>query len=124
PTLIGFEERVFSGAPQIFAPLKSRDVFVASLPATGGTVMTYKLGDPPARIYTFRTPHLHQEYYVRIAAVDAQGQLIGMTTGPTIQQTSDLLQIRASRDSFIIFGSGTYQMFWRGAVWVSPGPPS
>ena len=121
PTLIGFEERVFSGAPQVLPPLKSRDIFVASLAATGGTTMTYKLGDPPARIYTFMTPHLHQEYYVRIAAVDAQGQLIGMTTGPTIQQTSDLLLIPDSRDYFFIFGAGTYQMFSRGAVFVVPG---
>jgi hypothetical protein len=121
PTLIGFDERVFSGAPQVLAPLKSRDVFVASLPATGAAFMTYKLGDPPAHIYTYRAPHLHQEYYVRIAAVDAQGQLIGMTTGPTIRQTSDLLLIQDTRDYFFIFGTGTYQMFSRGAVIVIPG---
>jgi len=119
-TLIGFDERVFSGAPSVFGPVKSRDVFVASLPAGPGTTMTYKLGDPPARIYTYRAPHMGQEYFVRIAAVNAQGQLIGMTTGPKIQQTSDLLRIQDSRDYFFIFGSGTYQMFSRGAVFVSP----
>jgi len=124
PTLIGFEERVFSGSPQVFAPYKSRDVFVASLASTGGASMTYKLGDPPAKIYTYRTPHLNQEYFVRIAGINAEGQLVGMTTGPTILQTGDLLKIQDVRDYFFLFGSGTYQMFSRGAVFVSPAPNS
>ena len=119
--LVDLNERIYTGQPQILSPIKSRDVFFGSLPASAASFMTYKFGDPSATIYTYRTPHLGQVYYVRIAAVNAQGQLIGMTTGPTILQTSDLLRIQDSRDYFFIFGSGIYDMFSRGAVFVSPG---
>jgi hypothetical protein len=119
PTLVGFQERVISGAPAPLVPQKTRDIFVASVPSN---ITTYKLGDPIATIYTYRTPHLKQEYYVRISAVDASGQLIGMTTGPTITQTSDLAKIQDARDYFTLFGTtANYIMFSRGAVRVSPG---
>ncbi|MEO5617652.1 MAG: hypothetical protein ABIS67_07755 [Candidatus Eisenbacteria bacterium] len=125
---LSLRERVLTGAPAPILPGVASDIFIASVP---GSVTEYKMGAPGATIYTFRTPRLRAEYFVRISAIDANGQMIGMTTGPTITQTSDLGQINDVRDYFSDFADPevagasppAYLLYSRGAARVSPGAP-
>jgi hypothetical protein len=119
PSLNTTQLRLIAGAPALLVPADVKDIFVGFVPAS---ITQYKLGDPAATIFAYRTPHLKAEYYVRICAVDASNEIIGMTTGPPIHQTADLRQIPDARDYFTEFGSGpTYLLYTRGAVRVSPG---
>ena len=122
---LNLTERILTGTPSPILTLGARDIFIATVPAS---ITTYKMGDPGATIYTFRTPRLRAEYFVRISAVDANGQLIGMTVGPTITKTADLRQIPDIRDYFADFTDAevagasppSYLLYSRGAVRVSP----
>jgi hypothetical protein len=126
---LGLRDRILRGAPSPLQTYGARDIFIASLPAS---ITTYKMGDPPATIYTFRTPHMRVDYFVRISAVDGSGRMIGMTTGPTIRETHDLLQIADINDYIADFtdpevanqSPPVYLLFSRGAVKVNPGAPN
>lgn len=123
---LSLEQRVLTGTPAPILSGAARDIFIASVP---GTVTEYKIGAPGATIYTYRTPRMRAEYFVRISALDANGQMIGMTTGPSITQPSDLRLISNSRDYFADFADPevagasppAYLLYSRGAVRVSPG---
>ena len=127
-TPLSLRNRILTGAPSPVSTIGARDVFIASVPAS---ITQYRMGAPGAKIYTFRTPRRLAEYYVRISALDVNGQMIGMTLGPQITSTSDLRQIPDIRDYFADFTdpevAGTsppsYLLYSRGAVRVSPGEP-
>lgn len=126
PRSLSTAQRILTGAPTPILSYGARDIFIASIP---GSVTQYKMGDPGASIYTFRTPSFGAEYFVRISALDADGQLIGMTTGPHITRTSDLGGIFDTRDYFADFtdpevassSPAAYLFYSRGAARVSPG---
>src|SRR6185295_12911994 len=88
--ILTLEERVLSGAPAPILTGVTHDVFLATVP---GGVTEYRLGTPGATILYTEGLRMRQEYYVRITALDANGAMLGMTTGPTITRTSDLGQI-------------------------------
>ncbi len=133
PRSFTLSQRILSGAPSPVLTTSARDIFLASLPASAGTA--YRLGDPGATIYTYRTPRMRTDYYVRISAIDANGQMIGTTTGPNVVTNNDLNRIyvfgldKTARDHFMDLSSPevasasppAYLLFSRGAVWVSPG---
>jgi hypothetical protein len=98
--LINLDEQIASGMP---APLfigKSRDVLVAYMPVPNpppapGVRVLFRMPTPTAtpsdvRILTVRETRYGQEYLVRIAAVDALGQLIAYTYGNNSQELASL----------------------------------
>jgi hypothetical protein len=95
--LIHVDEQIASGMP---APLfigKSRDILVAYMlaPSPPGATVSFRMPapgarPPEARVMTVRETRYGQEYFVRIAAVDAIGQLIAYTYGSFGQRLSEL----------------------------------
>lgn len=130
--VLSLEERILSGAPAPMLTSVTHDVFLATVP---GGVTEYRLGNAGATIFYREGLRMRQEYYVRITALDANGAMIGTTTGPTITKTSDLNQIfiwtgtHDPQDFFSDFSSPevasatppAYLLYSRGAIWVSPG---
>jgi hypothetical protein len=95
--LIQLEDQVASGAPAPLFVGKSHDILVAYMPAPNpppaevSFTMPTPTGRPPeARVMTCRLTRFGQEYLVRIAAVDALGQLIAYTYGSDGQEQSSL----------------------------------
>jgi hypothetical protein len=110
----GGEEIVRSATPAPIYVSVLHDYFVAILP---GTVTSYKIGDPVpsgGRVFDAHPMLNGQVFNVRIAAVDANGQLIAYT---------------GTSGSVVVFrGVTTYRKFPLGAVLVEPrrgaAPPS
>ena len=96
------EEKLLSGSPSPIWNGLVNDFLVAFVPA--GTT-TYRYGDPGAEILLKRAPLRGQSYLVRIAAVDANGQLVGATLG----------------DIGFRQGDGFYDFYPVGAFTVNPG---
>lgn len=122
--LIRLEEQVASGMP---APLfigKSRDILVAYLPAPAGapgsevtfTMPTPNAHPPEARIMTVRETRYGQVYLVRIAAVNALGELIAYTYGTYSQEFKDL-------PDGTTLPSSQFAVFRMGAIQVAPSRP-
>ena len=105
-------EQVRSTVPAPVYLNKSRDFYVAFVPAPADS---HRIGDPgidlPGRrtmIVTRRTIVNHQDYFARISAVDADGQLIAHSYG---------------RPTRVPGGArNTWDVFWRGAIRIRPGP--
>ena len=123
--LITAEENILSGMP---APLfigKSRDILVAYLPAPSppGPTVSFRMPSPgarppEARVMTVRETRFGQEYRVRIAAVDAFGQLLAYTPGNFSQRLTGLLPGGRTLP-------GThYAVFRLGGVRVVPSRPT
>jgi hypothetical protein len=122
--LIQVDEQVESGMP---APLfigKSHDLLVAYLPVPNPQPDPVRFQmpspdarPPEARIMTVRLTHYGQEYLVRIAAVDASGQLIAYTYGTNGQEIATL-------PDGTTLPSGQYAVYPLGAVAVSPRRPT
>jgi hypothetical protein len=117
------EDQVASGAP---APLfigRSHDILVAYMPspdplALPPTRFSLKMPQPnerppQARVMTCRLTRFGQDYLVRIAAVDALGQLIAYTYG------SDSQELTTLPDGTALTG-GDFATFRIGAVKVTP----
>jgi len=130
--VLTLDQRILTGVPAPLLLFPTHDHLVATVP---GSVTEYRLGDAGATIYTDDPLRMRQEYYVRISAFDATGQMIGTTTGPTIATTADLSRVpiwsgdHTPRDYFLDFSDPevagasppAYLMYSRGAIWVSPG---
>ncbi len=129
--VLSLEERILTGAPAPMLTGVTHDFFVGIVP---GATTRYRLNDPGAIVYYQEPLRMRQEYYIRISALDANGALIGTTTGPTITNSSDLKQILlwqgdSPNDYFADFSSPevasatppAYLLYSRGAIWVSPG---
>lgn len=114
-------EYVLSGTPRPVWNGLVRDVFVGYLaaPAT-----SYKLGTPGARVLTYTPPISGQVYYVRVTAVDAQGQVIAWI-GTDLDHISVNLEGRivgALGGSFMVSQEeGRWKVFPLGANAVNPG---
>jgi hypothetical protein len=108
------EELLASSLPSVVNDIRSSDVFVGYVDtvhvASGGYLppaTTYKLGDASrtdVKVLLHRVTPNGSTYYVRITAVDANGQLIGCTPG----------------DYEELLGDGFYLLIRLGAVRVSP----
>lgn len=129
--VLSLEERVISGAPAPLLTSVTHDVFLASVPST---LTEYRLGGPGATIYYQEGLRMRQEYFIRISAIDANGAMIGTTTGPSITSSADLRRIflwqgDTPQDFFTDFSTAevanatppAYLLYARGAFWVSPG---
>jgi hypothetical protein len=90
---------------------KSRDLFVAYLPAPADH---YRIGDPGAITLTRRQIIQHQDYHLKIAAVNANGQIIGSMLGRPL-----VAPFGTAGD-----GEALWAVFFRGAVLVRPGIPA
>lgn len=122
--LIHLEEQIASGMP---APLfigKSRDILVAYLPAPNPspaeltfTMPTPSARPPEARVLTCRETRFGQEYLVRIAAVDANGQLIAYTYGSNSQELAGTIP------GGISLPTTQFAVYPMGAVKVVPTHP-
>ena len=88
---------------------KSRDYFIAYLPAPADH---FTIGGPGATIMTRRPIINHQDYHLRIAAVDAKGQVIGMIRGRPM-----IVPVGLAAD-----GVAQWASFFRGAIVIRPGP--
>ncbi len=88
----------------------SRDYFVAYLPAPADH---FRVGDPGATILSRRPIIQHQDYQLRIAAVNANGQVIGGFLGRPI-----VVPLGSAAD-----GVALWAAFFRGTIVVRPGPP-
>jgi hypothetical protein len=106
----GGDEIILSGtaAPAYIAV--TRDYFLAFMPAS---VTSYKIGDPVpngVHIATQRTLINGQQYLVRVAAVDASGRLIALTS---------------TNEAYGVFrGEGNYRVFPLSAALVEPKAPT
>ena len=105
-------EQIRSSLPAPAYLDKSRDFYFAFVPAPADS---HHLGDPgidlPGQrniILTRRTIVNHQDYFARISAVDADGQVIAHSYG---------------RPTRVPGGArNTWDVFWRGAIRIRPGP--
>ena len=88
---------------------KSRDYFVAYLPAPADH---FRVGDPGATILTRRPIINHQDYHLKIAAVNANGQVIGAFRGRPM-----VVPFGLAED-----GGALWAGFFRGAILIRPGP--
>jgi hypothetical protein len=121
--LVDQAEQIASGMP---APLfigKSLDILVAHMPAPDPqpASLSFRMPAPTeyptqARVMTVRGTRYGQEYLVRIAAVDALGQLIAYTYGSfSTEITGEILGISIP--------SGHFAVYYLGAVKVVPSRP-
>ncbi len=105
------ETRFLASRPATFLTSSVRSQFVAYLP---GGLTEYQLGQPypPGMVVLTRTPLLmNREYFIRISAMNAQGQMIAMTRGDY-------------RDWWYINGAGQgYYRYHMGGARVSPKKP-
>jgi hypothetical protein len=119
-SLTDLDEKIASGMP---APLfigRSLDILVAHMPAPNpqppslSFQMPTPTGHPTeARVMTVRQTRFGQDYFVRIAAVDALGQLIAYTYGSfSTEITGEILGVPIP--------SGHFAVYYLGAVKVSP----
>jgi hypothetical protein len=124
-SLIQLEEQVASGMP---APLyigKSVDILVAYMPAPNPSPATLSFRmptpgarPPQARVMTARQTRYGQEYIVRIAAVDALGQLIAFTYGSFSQEITGVLP------GGVVVPTSQFAVFRLGGVKVVPKRPT
>jgi hypothetical protein len=124
-SLTQLEEQISSGMP---APLyigKSVDILVAYMPAPNPSpaTITFRMPTPgarppEARIMTVRQTRYGQEYIVRIAAVDALGQLIAYTYGSYSQELTGIIP------GGIALPSSQFAVFRLGGVKVVPKRPT
>ena len=103
-------DQVASSWPSAAYLGKSRDFFMAYLPAPADH---FRIGDAGATTLTRRPILLHEDYHLKIAAVNANSQVIGLFQG---------------RPMFVPYGlsvSGValWGAFFRGAILIRPGPP-
>jgi len=98
-------EQIQSSLPAALYLDKSHDFFVGFVPAPADS---YRLGEPGAIILSRRTIVNHQDYFARITAVDASGQLLAHSYG------------RPTRVPAAV--RNTWDVFWRGAILIRPGP--
>lgn len=96
------DQKVLSSAPAPLALGQIRDFFVAYVSAPD---TSYKLGEANGKIFARKIILRNSDYNVRVAAVDADGRLLGFTRG-------DLDTLRSGTD---------YSLYFRGGVKVSPG---
>jgi hypothetical protein len=112
----GGEEIIASAIPAPIYVGVTRDFFLAYFPAS---VTSYKIGDPAppgSRIVTDPFPRAPRRdilngliYNVRVAAVDANGEMIAYT---------------GAKETMVVFrGEGTYRTFALGAAQVQPAAP-
>lgn len=90
---------------------KSRDLFVGYLPAPADH---YRIGDPGAITLSRRPIIQHQDYHLRIAAMNANGQIIGAIRGRPM-----VVPFGTADD-----GEALWAVFFRGAILVRPGIPA
>jgi hypothetical protein len=64
------------GRPNVIVTDPSKDIYLAYV---DGAQTSHKIGDPALAVYTQRKTFLGQTYQARVSAVDANGQLIGVT---------------------------------------------
>jgi hypothetical protein len=106
----GSFDQVASSWPSAAYLGASRDYLVAYLPAPADH---YRVGDPGAITLTRRPIIQHQDYLLRIAALDANGQIIGAMPGRPVfvpyGTTSD--------------GEALWAGFYLGSIAVRPGIP-
>ena len=96
-------EQLAESVPGPINNRKTRDIFFGSIDAPD---TAYKIGAtrPSLRVLIQRPVDFLGPYFVRVAAVDASGRLIGYTRG-------DFQRIQ---------GEGRYTLFRQGAVIVAP----
>jgi hypothetical protein len=99
---ISKDELVQSGTPSPVWNGKVRDYLVAYVDAP---TTTYKYGAPGALVLTKKAPLRGQVYFVRITAVDGNGQIVGYMAG----------------DNGFIQGDKIWTVFPLGASAVNPG---
>jgi hypothetical protein len=108
-------DKMLSGLPAPMYVGKSREYFLGFVPAPA---TSYKLGqaDGGVKVFTRRPTFRGQEYLVRIAAVDANGALIALTTGGTPQLDAARGRWTASGGDFdLAAGDGEYTLYPLGA---------
>jgi hypothetical protein len=105
----GSFEQVQSSWPSAAYLGASRDYLLAYLPAPADH---FRVGDPGATIITRRAIILHQDYNLKIAAVNARGQVIGMLQGRPM-----IVPLGTAADGIALWGA-----FFRGAILIRPGP--
>jgi hypothetical protein len=107
----GSFDQVTSSWPSAGYVGKSRDLLVAYLPAPADH---YRVGDPGAITLSRRPIIQHQDYHLKIAAVNANGQIIGATRGRPL-----VVPFGTSSS-----GEALWAVFFRGAILVRPGIPA
>ena len=111
-------EQIASGMP---APLfigKSLDILVAYMPAPDPqpSLLSFRMPTPDARppearVLTVRETRYGQEYLVRIAAVDAFGQLIAYTYGSfSVEITGEIMGIPIPSGHFVVYPLGAVKV--------------
>jgi hypothetical protein len=97
-----FEEQFLSTVPAPVYVGKSRDLYLAYLPAS---VTQYRIGETTGQIFTRKLTHYGQAYFMRVSAVDANGRLIAFSYG----------------DAGLLPVDNGYLIYPLGAAFVVPG---
>lgn len=107
------EAQLLAARPAPFVPLETRNMFIGYVPAPA---TSYKLGEEGAMVLTRRPLLRSVQYFVRISAVNAQGEMIAFTYGDPNGRVLP---------SFpgIIRGVSDYRFYLPGAYAVLPSLP-
>lgn len=106
PGAVGYLVQVFQNGQALPSPLAldSRDYYVAWVPATSDSVKIRR-EDPGTEVLASRTIVATGQYFARVAAISADGELIGITHGDTLQSQTE---------------PGRYFRFRAGAIELRP----